>query len=150
MNIFHLTPEFAVSGQLREEHFETLAACGFTTLVNNRPDGEKGDYLTADEVQALAVKHGLDYHFIPVDGRGPLPVAIAQTARIMTAGKGPVVAYCRSGQRSAALWALASAGPVSPADIIEVTGKAGYDLTGMLPALEAYAQARRQKAAAAF
>ena len=40
MDIKRLTDDISVSGQIGPDEVEGLAAQGFTTLINNRPDGE--------------------------------------------------------------------------------------------------------------
>jgi len=52
---------------------------------------------------------------------------------------GPVLAYCRTGTRSTTLWALTQAGALPADAIIATAAKAGYDLTGVRPELEAAA-----------
>jgi sulfide:quinone oxidoreductase len=41
---------------------------------------------------------------------------------------GPVLAYCRTGTRSATLWSLARRKSAGPADILAATKAAGYDM----------------------
>jgi len=47
----------------------------------------------------------------------------------------PVLAFCRTGARSASLWALNQAGNLSVSSILETTKNAGYDLAGLSPRL---------------
>ena len=48
---------------------------------------------------------------------------------------GPVLAYCRSGTRSATLWALSQSGKRSAEEILGMAADAGYDLGGIAGAL---------------
>ena len=49
---------------------------------------------------------------------------------------GPVLAFCRSGTRSANLWALAEAKRGGDPDAIVAAAAAGrYDVSGLMPAL---------------
>ena len=51
---------------------------------------------------------------------------------------GPVLAFCRSGTRSCNLWALAEARRGTAPDALVAAGaRAGYDLSGLRPLLEA-------------
>jgi len=53
---------------------------------------------------------------------------------------GPVLAYCRSGTRSTLLWALAEAqAGVDPEQIAQAAADAGYDVSPVRQAMEAYA-----------
>ena len=47
--------------------------------------------------------------------------------------------YCRSGNRSTVLWALAQAGKEPVADLIGTAAKAGYDISGVRPLIESLA-----------
>ncbi len=53
---------------------------------------------------------------------------------------GPVFAYCASGNRSSILWALSQAGRVPTDDLIAAGARAGYNLEGMRPQIDALAR----------
>ena len=54
---------------------------------------------------------------------------------VLKAG-GPVLAFCRSGTRSANVWALAAASTGEDPDaLVSAAAGGGYDLSGMLPSL---------------
>jgi sulfide:quinone oxidoreductase len=86
---------------------------------------------------ALGVEgHGMDYAHIPVEGRNPLERDALAFEDALEDMPGPIYAYCKTGGRSAALWALAS---VTSADIDELIGKcaaAGHDVSGLKPKME--------------
>jgi sulfide:quinone oxidoreductase len=42
-DIRQVTPNFAVAPQIEVEDFATLAALGYRTVIDNRPDGESPD-----------------------------------------------------------------------------------------------------------
>jgi sulfide:quinone oxidoreductase len=46
--------------------------------------------------------------------------------------KSPVLAYCTSGTRSAAIWALGQIGKMPKEEILKTTLKSGYNLEGLL------------------
>ena len=57
-------------------------------------------------------------------------------ADVLGADDGPVLAWCRSGTRSANLWALAEARRGGDPDAIVAAAAGGrYDVSGLLPAL---------------
>jgi len=104
--IKRLAADFAVTGQLRSEDLPDIAALGFRTLINNRPDGEAPDQPPSAELEAAAGRLGLGYRHIPVRSgeiearsAGELAAALAELEK-------PVLAFCRSGSRSANLWML--------------------------------------------
>lgn len=132
-----VTPDFAVAGQLTAEDVARAAREGFRTIVNNRPDGEMAGQTPAAEIEAEAVRLGLVYRALPFTGPPP-PGAVAATAALLAEAPGPVLAYCRTGNRSIMAWAMAQAleGLMRPDEIIARAGEAGYDLHGARGALE--------------
>jgi len=102
-----LDDQILVSGQIAPQAVAGLAAQGVTVLVNNRPDGEEPDQPPAADIEAAAEQAGLQYRFVPIiRGIGPADVDAMQEALDQAAG-GKVLAFCRSGTRSALVCALA-------------------------------------------
>ena len=133
-----ITDTFSVSGQLAPEDIAAAAKAGFTAIINNRPDGEAPGQMSSKDAEAAAAEHGLSYVHIPVRGGQWTFADIAATrAAIDDAASGKLLAYCGSGMRSAAMWALAgvSAGAITPAQAIEAAKHADVDLSGLSPAL---------------
>jgi uncharacterized protein (TIGR01244 family) len=76
-------------------------------LVNNRPDGEEPDQPRASEIEDAAAAAGISYRFVPIlRGIGPADVEEMQKA-LREAEGGKLLAFCRSGTRSALAVALA-------------------------------------------
>lgn len=125
------------SGQITQADVGTAAAEGVTRIICNRPDGEEPGQPTSDEVRQWAEEAGLSFVHIPVTGQTLSPDTGAEMAKALEDADGPVLAYCKSGGRSAALWALASAmtGRHAPDRILALAGNAGYDLSGLSGAL---------------
>ena len=107
MDIKTLTSEFSVSGQLTAADLKTVAAMGYRTLINNRPDGESPDQPPAAEIEHAARAAGLEYSFIPVIAGQLVASQLAAFADVMETAPGPVLAFCRSGARSEQIWRLA-------------------------------------------
>jgi len=104
MTIYRLSKTCAVAAQIQPADVAALAAEGFTTIICNRPDGEDSGQPTANDVAAECEAHGVTFHWIPVD-RGGLTMAMVEGfRRAIVDSDGPVLAYCRSGQRSSVLW----------------------------------------------
>lgn len=135
-----VVPDFSVAGQLSVADIAAAAAKGFKTIINNRPDGEAPGQPTSAEIGAAAKASGLAYHALPFSGPPP-PVVVAETAAILEYVAAPVLAYCRSGNRSITAWAMAQAlsGAQSPGEIVALAAAAGYDLERAKPALETLA-----------
>lgn len=139
MDLRQLTPDLAVSAQIRPEDLPALAEAGFRVLINNRPDDEVGPDEDDEAMRAAAEAAGLDYHFNPFTPGQITPQMITAQAEALAA-PGPKLAYCRSGNRSTVLWALARAGQEPVEDLIETAARAGYDLSGVRPLLESLAR----------
>lgn len=96
-----------VSGQIAPHEVAGLAEQGVTVLVNNRPDGEDPDQPLASEIEDAAAAAGIAYRFIPIiRGIGPADVD-AMADAMGEAEDGKLLAFCRSGSRSALACALA-------------------------------------------
>lgn len=131
-----LTDTVAVAGQLAPADLAAAAAQGFTTVVNNRPDGEVPGQPDGATMHAAATAAGLGYAAIPVDHSGLSMAQVDALAAVLDAAAGPVLAFCRSGTRSANLWALAAARRGGDADTIIAAAAAGrYDVAGLRPTL---------------
>jgi uncharacterized protein (TIGR01244 family) len=126
--IRQLSDKVMVSGQIAPHEVAGLAAEGVTVLVNNRPDGEEPDQPLAVEIENAAAAAGISYHFVPIiRGIGPADVEEMQKA-VREAKDGKLLAFCRSGRRSAL--ALAIAKHEEGASVEEVTQRlidAGFD-----------------------
>lgn len=117
-----------VCGQVAPGDVAGLAGQGVTMLVNNRPDGEEPGQPAAAEIEAAAAAAGIAYRFVPIiRGIGPADVEAMQDA-VRAAGDGKLLAFCRSGQRSAFALALAQRGEGASREAVEqcLTG-AGVD-----------------------
>lgn len=136
MTIARLSQTFSVAPQVRREDIAGIAAAGFRAVVNNRPDGESPDQPTSLTLGAEAKKLGLAYAHIPIVP-GQMDDASARALeRFLSDVGGPVVGFCRTGTRSASLWALAQASHQPVGDILAATARAGYDLSSLRPRLE--------------
>ncbi|HUP67162.1 MAG TPA: TIGR01244 family sulfur transferase [Sphingomicrobium sp.] len=117
-----------VSGQIAPGEVAGLAGQGVTVLVNNRPDGEEAGQPLAAEIEAAAQAAGIAYHFVPIiRGIGPADVEAMQAA-MRDAGDGKLLAFCRSGARSAfaAAIAMREEGASSEA-VSQALAQAGFD-----------------------
>jgi uncharacterized protein (TIGR01244 family) len=97
-------------------------------LVNNRPDGEEPGQPLAGEIEDAAAAAGIGYRFVPIiRGIGPADVESMQQA-MREAGDGKVLAFCRSGTRSALAIALAKREDgASLEEVLEQLNQAGFD-----------------------
>jgi sulfide:quinone oxidoreductase len=99
-----LTNDLAVAPQIGVGDIAAIKAQGFRSLICNRPDGEAADQTAFAEIEAAARSAGLEVRYLPViPGKFTSAEAAAFGAMIAELPK-PVLAYCRSGSRSALLW----------------------------------------------
>jgi sulfide:quinone oxidoreductase len=136
MKIAKLTPFLAVSPQIAEADLGALAAQGFRTVINNRPDSEAEDQPASATLAAAAERVGLDYRHVPAISGKITDDDVAAFAEALDQVKGPVLAFCRTGTRSTTLWALAEARHLDPAVILTTAAEAGYDLAALKPRLD--------------
>ena len=117
-----------VSGQIAPNEVAGLAAQGITVIVNNRPDGEEPGQPLAADIEAAAAEAGIPYHFVPIiRGIGPADVDEMQKA-LREAADGKLLAFCRSGKRSALVCALAHREEgASREDVEQRLANAGFD-----------------------
>lgn len=107
VDITRHTIDFATAPQMRPENMAALAAMGFQTVINNRPDGEGGpDQPTSQALAAAAAAAGLAYHYLPITPGQMTPAQVQQFVALLRTEKNPVLAFCRSGTRSTHLWQL--------------------------------------------
>lgn len=144
-----ITPGFFAAPQLSKQDIARAATLGFRTIINNRPDGEAEDQLSAEEARQAAEKHGMAYLHLPVRGFQITDEDnVLAFVEALSNSREPVLAYCKSGTRSAMLWAQALAGRIDVEDILWLSAKAGFDLDILAEELEDIAaQSKTRKAA---
>jgi uncharacterized protein (TIGR01244 family) len=117
--IRQLDDKVMVSGQVAPHEVAGLAGQGITVLVNNRPDGEEPGQPLASEIEEAAAAAGLSYRFVPIlRGIGPADIEEMQKA-LREAEGGKLLAFCRSGTRSALAVGLAQREEGASADEVQ-------------------------------
>ncbi len=135
-SIKQLTPFLSVIGQIQPADMAVIAAKGFQTVINNRPDDEAEDQPSNAEMAAAAQASGLQYHYLPVISGQVTEQNVTDFAQLLAEVKGPVLAFCRTGTRCSCLWALSEAHHLNPQCVLDTAKIAGYDLTALLPRLQ--------------
>jgi uncharacterized protein (TIGR01244 family) len=103
-----LSSDFATAPQLTTDDVAAAAAAGFRSVVNNRPDFEAGpSQPTSEAIRQAAEAAGLAYAFLPVQSAYQSPGEIAQMHELLRQLPTPVLAFCRSGARTANLFRAA-------------------------------------------
>lgn len=136
MDIRKIDDDISVAPQIRPEDVADIAKLGFRTLIANRPDHEEFGQPTMADIEAAATENGLTWVYQPVQSGNILDGDVAQFASIYQNAEKPVLAFCRSGTRCCALWAMSHAAS-TPADALLIKAyNAGYDLSGLKPRLQ--------------
>lgn len=127
--IVQLESAIYVASQLVEADFAEVAARGFRSVVNNRPDREAPDQLLNERAEATAIGLGMQFRFLPVDNLSVTDDApVDAFAQLMDDLPRPTLFYCRSGTRCTILWAQVAVLRLGMAATLEIASKAGYDL----------------------
>lgn len=104
MNISKVSDNYAVAPQILPDEVSTIAEQGFVAIICNRPDDEEPGQPSVKVIAAACSEAGLAFHHVPVSGM-PVPEdAIAEHRQVIEQSGGPVLGYCRSGQRSLVIW----------------------------------------------
>jgi uncharacterized protein (TIGR01244 family) len=104
VQIYRLTESCSVAAQIQPDDVEALKQDGYSSIVCNRPDDEDYGQPSADSLALECERHGIAFHFLPVSRAGITTDMIVRFQTIVETSDGPVLAYCRSGQRSSVLW----------------------------------------------
>ncbi|MEJ6477743.1 MAG: TIGR01244 family sulfur transferase [Octadecabacter sp.] len=132
MDLRAINATLSVSPQILAADMQKIADQGYRAVMCNRPDGEGADQPTFEEIEAAAKAVGLVARYVPVvPGKVQDSDADAFSVAMDELPK-PVLAYCRTGTRSATLWSLSQAKTLSVADILAATKAAGYDMAGVV------------------
>ena len=127
-----------VAGQLLAAQMQALAEQGVMSFINNRPDMEGPIQPLSEDLEKIAQELGVDYAYIPMAG-GLTPGLIDATQTAFDNLPRPIVAFCASGMRSAALWAFAHVDNLGVEGVMEALSAAGYNLEQIRGPLEARA-----------
>ncbi len=126
-----ISDALSVSPQISPADIARARALGFRAIVCNRPDGEGADQPAFAEIEAAARAEGLQARYVPVVAGLVRDEDAAAMAVALRELPGPVLAYCRTGTRSATLWSLSEAATRPLPEILAATKAAGYDMNGV-------------------
>jgi len=126
-----------VTGQLLPAQMQALAEQGVMSFINNRPDMEAPLQSLSEEFESAAKELGVDYTHIPMAG-GLSHDLIKASEKAYGELARPIVAFCASGTRSAALWCFAHAEKQGVDGVLDAVGKAGYNLEQIRASLQNY------------
>lgn len=131
MDIRYIDEGLAVSPQITAADIPMLANAGFRSIICNRPDAEAPDQPGHEEIAKAAQDAGLEFRFLPVTPGIVREETADSFGKMLMELPGPVMAYCRTGTRSATLWSLSQAKTRPLTEILSRTKAAGYDMNGV-------------------
>jgi sulfide:quinone oxidoreductase len=135
MELYDITDDFLVCGQIGPDAIPLIAKQGIRAIVCNRFDGEEAGQADFARVGQAAAAHGIRAVYLPVL-QPPQPIsdteAFAFGDLLETLPK-PALAYCRTGSRCAILWGLSEARRRPFKEVVLAAMGAGYDLTKLVP-----------------
>jgi sulfide:quinone oxidoreductase len=138
MQVLRINPLISVADQISEADVAAIAARGFRTVIGNRPDSEGGTPVAA--ISAACERAGLRFAFQPVVYTRLSIADGDEFARILSAAELPALVYCRSGRRSAALWAVACAPLVGVDAVLDRVRPTQVGIEDLRPLLQVSAQ----------
>lgn len=127
-----ITETLSISGQISVADVTSLAQANVKTIIVNRPDGEGPDQVNVEEIQAAAEALDINVHYLPVTSGAVTDEQAREFGTLLSNAQGRVHAYCRTGMRSATLWALHRTAEGEGFEYIQnQLAKAGYDISGL-------------------
>ena len=132
-----------VGGQLLEAQIQALSEQGVMSFINNRPDMEAPIQPQSERLEQAAQSVGVDYFYIPMAG-GLTPGIIEASVTAYNNAPRPIVAFCASGMRSAALWAFAHVKHMGVEAVMDAIADVGYNLEQIREPLSQYANAQTE------
>ncbi|WP_439154166.1 TIGR01244 family sulfur transferase [Yoonia sp.] len=132
MEFKKLTSGVSVTPQIMPADLQAVHDAGFRSIICNRPDGEAPDQPNFEDVATAARELGIEAVYQPIVAGKVSDDDADAFDKALGDLPGPVLAYCRTGTRSATLWSLAKADTLAVSDILATTKAAGYDMAGVV------------------
>ena len=132
MQINNLSGLYNVSPQISVTDLEFLSENGFEKIICNRPDFEVPPSFQSSVIKKVATEIGLSFEYHPLTFENMNAENIEKQMAFIKESERPVLAYCTSGTRCAAIWALGQIGKMSKDEILKTTLESGYNLEGLL------------------
>ena len=132
MQINNLSGLYNVSPQISVTDLEFLSENGFGKIICNRPDFEVPPSFQSSVIKKVATEIGLSFEYHPLTFENMNAENIEKQMAFIKESERPILAYCTSGTRCAAIWALGQIGKMSKDEILKTTLESGYNLQGLL------------------
>ncbi|AZN72585.1 TIGR01244 family phosphatase [Georhizobium profundi] len=135
-----ISDKLFVRPQLTADDIRQARVQGFAAIINNRPDGEEPGQPTAAENRSVAEGEQLAYAHIPVTAAQVSEGQVRAFQKALSEAGGPVLAHCKTGTRSATLYAIGEVldGRMEKDEVIPLGQSVGLDLSGAVKWLDAH------------
>ncbi len=135
-----ISDTFYVAAQLTADDIRQAKAKGFAAIINNRPDGEEPGQPSAAENRMIAESEGLGYDYIPVVPGQVSEDQVRALQKALSEADGPVLAHCKTGVRSATLYAIGEVldGRMRKDEVAPLGQSLGLNLSGAVKWLDGH------------
>jgi len=103
-----LDPALAVTVQVTPTDIQALAVLGYRSIIGNRPDGEEAGQPNWQSIASAAAQAGMEARYIPVGAASTVQDQSDEFAHALADMPAPILAYCRTGNRSTQLYEAVS------------------------------------------
>ena len=108
IDIMQHNSQFSTTGQIDPEQITEVAALGYKSVIDNRPDMEGGsDQPLHTDIEKRVKASGMEFAYLPVISGAITAEQVEQMADLIERLPKPILAFCRSGARSTNLYHLA-------------------------------------------
>lgn len=128
MKLAVLTPNVSILAQPSVEEIAELSQRGYRSIISNRPENESEDQPEWLDLKAAAAARGMDAVQIPVVMGQIGDSQVDAFREALERLPKPIAVFCRTGTRSALMWALANQASLTVDERIAIASKEGYDL----------------------
>lgn len=134
-----ISKKLHIRSQVTADDIRQAKANGFAAIINNRPDNEEPGQPSAADNRAVAESEGLSYSHIPIVPGQVSEKQVRAFQKALSEPGGPVLAHCKSGTRSATLYAIGEVldGRMGKNEVIPFGQSVGLDLSGAVKWLDA-------------
>jgi len=131
MDLKKITDKTSVSPQITPQDMAAIKEAGFRAIICNRPDGEGADQPSFEEIEKAAKTAGIEAAYVPITSGMVRDEDVAAFGAALKDLPRPVLAYCRTGTRSATLWSFHESKKRPMSEILAATKAAGYNMNGV-------------------
>lgn len=99
-----ISADLSVTGQIQPQDLNRIAAAGYKSVICNRPDGEEPAQPAWLDLSVVAEANGMQARYIPVNGDKTVDFQKDAFAKALAEMPKPILAFCRTGNRSEKLF----------------------------------------------